>query len=110
MSTSVKTEIIAEVDVYDGWPMIHIRQDDNGQKYYCHCFDQDGLKYSYVMVPVSDFDIEAVTTGAVTIRSILDRETRYLLEMDHEDYVSPHPEPFPEDWLPKPDVRMGPQT
>ena len=99
--------IIEIINEYDCEPLIHIRQDENNRKYWCHAVDFLPTETIYVMVQVSDEDIGVIKEGQIDLRTILERSERYLLLWGKEITIRPCGEhEIADDCLPKPGVKL----
>lgn len=102
------TKEIEVIDMYDGEALIHIREDDAGQRYYCHALYWDLVSTTYIMVPVSDGDIVEIKDNKLDLRTVIDRRPAFLLSCGRSDAITECVDPLPEDCLPKSGVTLYP--
>ena len=104
VKTLWKSELVETLNEYDGWPYIHIRQDESGDKYYCHFIDSVAI---FAMVKITEEELLALKANEITILSLFDRQ-KWLLSFEAEcDYIE-EVQFLPEGCLPKSDVKLFP--
>ncbi len=99
----METVIVEDLDIYDGEPLIHIRQDKKGRSYYCHCYRWELSESYYIMVPVSKDELARIKNGEVELRPLLQREGNYLLRWGEKEMVARLKE-VNGDYLPEPGI------
>ena len=96
-------KVIQELECYDCEPLIHIREDDYGQKYYCHWLD---IPHRYAMVPLSEDQYKNLHT--LELKSLLqDSVVKYIFDYDKEEITLTPVNKFDEDGLPKEGITLN---
>ncbi len=96
----LKTKLIEEWDEYDGIPISHIRQADNGQKYYCHFLNYWEDRVDFAVTPISEEELQELASGQMPLRQILQKDEVYLLVWGEEEVIGDSRITVPEDFLP----------